>query len=184
MADNNLFSCSPLPQEEDQETPDADECLLTEVSPRVATPELPQFCSSIIRASDNSEPNLAASPAKPRSESTVSKEQRPPHEKFTSSPYWQDHADATSGPVTRFCPQELHAAAISTENYGDDGDGLAPALPSFSESIMAERPLRGSSKKRSARQDRFLPVTRKIEGEVNVASKYPRLVSVVLFHPK
>lgn len=180
MADDNGLSCTPPSQEADQGALDADGRLHSDIIPRATTPELPQLCSSSTTASASPEPNLAASPAKPTSESIASKEQRTPHDTFTVHLHQQDAVDKILQSEPRSSTHEHQPALGSTRNSGHDGDGLAQPRSSPSGSTLVDQPLRGSSKKRSAPQNRFVAVSRRAGGKVTVASKHPRLVSEAL----
>lgn len=149
--------------------------MLHDVLPRVTTPELPQLCDSSITISASPEVNLAASPAKPTSDSIATKEQRTRKDSFTPHSHRQDAVDDASHSGPRSSSPEHHAALGSIENCGHD-------RPSPSGSTLVDQPLRGDTKKRSAPLNRFMAVSRRAEGEATVTSKHPRLVSVALSH--
>lgn len=180
-----MHSCAARSQEDaEEEEDDADAQLPLEVCPRVTTPELPELRNSAIKASVGSGPNLTASPARPRSEPSVSEEKTGPNKIVASHPRRQGPAHAALESGTRSYPDRVHAAVASSENPGHDGDSPARAGPSSSGSTLVESSLRRVSKKRSSTQDGFVPVTQNAEGDTTIASKHPRLVSAALLHLK
>lgn len=164
----------PASEEADGGVPDADGRLLSDVVPRATTPELPKLCNSSITISASPELNLVASPTKPSTDSTASKEQRTPDDSLTSHLRQQDAVGNGSHSGPRFSPHEHHAALGSTENSGH-------SRPSPFGSALIDQPLRRNSKVLSAPENRFMAVSRRAEGEAAVASKRPRLVSAALF---
>lgn len=180
-----LLSCAAPSQEDaEEEADDADAQLPLEVCPRVTTPELPELRNSTIKASASSVPNLTASPARPRSEPSVSEEKTGLNKMVTSHSRRRGAAHAALQSGTRSYPDERRSAVATSDDHFHDGDGPARAGPSSSGSTLVECSLHGACKKRSSTQDGFVSVGRGAEADKTVASKHPRLVSAALLHFK
>ena len=145
--------------------PDERHAEMLNLSPKVSTPELSELWSSGMASSSNPRHDLAASPIRP---SSLSMKQRKPQQNLTTRPVRRDPTNITPQSRTKSFTDELHTGIFSNDPYGDDGDSQAQ-----------EHPLRNSSKKRSAPQDHFDPVTRKSRLRAAAAFKYPQLVSTV-----
>lgn len=180
-----LPSCAASSEEDaEEETDDVDAQLPLEVCPRVTTPELPELRNSTIKASASSVPNLTASPARPRSEPSVSEEKTGLKKMVNSYSRRRGAAHAALQSGTRSYPDERHSAVATSEDHFHDEDGSARAGPSSSGSTLVETSLHGACKKRSSTQDGFVSVDRNAEGDGTIAPKHPRLVSAALLHLK